>query len=624
MPQSDVRIIVADAGQGSRRWIVDCLADLPVESVARAKDLFASLDETAPQVVIIGATLADKDGPSLVAELKGELGAVYQAVVLLYLATPGAPEPPPGSVFYTLRPSLPPKDVRALVDSAIKKARAGGEEARAMSATGVWRLQKVLDVSQRLAVESDLERAGHMATDALIDFLGAVRAHCLFHDAESGSLFVAGVEGDERAAEGGIAGFAARTGRAIAVARAASDPRYLKAIDDPTGSGEEQLAAQPVAGPNGEIHAVLVAVRERRQPPFSGRDLEMLASLAEQWGPLLHQLALRAQTRSALEAQRRDSAADPSGHPFREQALEVYLAAGREGDVLRIQPGWMRWAYWALVLVFAAFVAYAALGSVREYASGPAVIRQIGRVEVTAPRAGTVTSIEVVPGQPVDKGQVLARFYDAAEAADLARLEEEFQNALIERMRDLADDNVRRTLASKKAELERARAQVEERTIRAREPGTVGDVRAHPGENLEPGAVILAITRGEAALEIVGLLPGQRRPQLQPGQRLRFALRGERGVYADTVLGAVDAAVVGPQEARRTLGPELADTVSIPGPVVVVRARLPRATFAARGQLYRYHDGMSGQADVVVDRERIAFVLFPGLKEIGPFLEDLR
>jgi membrane fusion protein (multidrug efflux system) len=72
--------------------------------------------------------------------------------------------------------------------------------------------------------------------------------------------------------------------------------------------------------------------------------------------------------------------------------------------------------------------------------------------------------------------------------------------------------------------------------------------------------------------------------------------------------------VVGPAEARRYLGDEIADAVQFTGPVVRVEAHLNSPTFEAEGKLRRYHDGMLANAEVRTRSERVLVTLIPALK----------
>src|SRR5690349_18256177 len=100
------------------------------------------------------------------------------------------------------------------------------------------------------------------------------------------------------------------------------------------------------------------------------------------------------------------------------------------GDLLRISPAWLRWSYRLLLIVFAVGLIYAAVGTVNEYATGPAIVRIDGRADITARIAGTVATVNVAPGERVHAGDLLVTFYTADEAADLDRIRQEFDEQL--------------------------------------------------------------------------------------------------------------------------------------------------------------------------------------------------
>lgn len=66
------------------------------------------------------------------------------------------------------------------------------------------------------------------------------------------------------------------------------------------------------------------------------------------------------------------------GNPsiFRKEALEYYQDHRRqEGDLLRITPRWTGWAYRSLIAMLVISILFCLLGTVSEYASGPALVR---------------------------------------------------------------------------------------------------------------------------------------------------------------------------------------------------------------------------------------------------------
>ena len=73
-------------------------------------------------------------------------------------------------------------------------------------------MQAILEVSRKLAVQRDLKGAARIANDAVLELIGADRAYCMYHDSESGALWVEGDDDHDGNAGRGLAGFAARTG----------------------------------------------------------------------------------------------------------------------------------------------------------------------------------------------------------------------------------------------------------------------------------------------------------------------------------------------------------------------------------------------------------------------------
>jgi membrane fusion protein (multidrug efflux system) len=301
---------------------------------------------------------------------------------------------------------------------------------------------------------------------------------------------------------------------------------------------------------------------------------------------------------------------------YRKEALEHHAGAQETGRVLRLSPGWTHWAFWLLLAVVGFYGAFGVFGWISEYASGPAVVRAENRVEVTALSAGRVTSVEVQPGQRVKEGQILVRFFAGQEQAALERFHQEFELHLMRRMRDLSDEGASQVLSTLRAEKELAEFQLEQRVVRAPLAGVVSDVRIRRGQHLSEGEVVVSLVQEDSPLEIIAMLPGGSRPLLSKGGTLRMELQGFPYQYQELIIDEVGDELVGPGEVRRYLGPELAESLTVTGAVVLVRAHTPSRFFEADGRRLAYVDGMLATAHARVKTERIVTTIIPGLKAL--------
>lgn len=301
---------------------------------------------------------------------------------------------------------------------------------------------------------------------------------------------------------------------------------------------------------------------------------------------------------------------------FREEALRYRALAGAEGDVLRLSPDWTRWAYWLLVAVFVVGFVYCIVGTLHEYATGPAVVWISGRTHVTATVSGTVSSIEVKPGQKVESGQLLVRFSSAVETAELARIDREFELQLAKSLSDPADQSAKAALTTLRTQREVAAARLEQLSIRATQTGFIGDVRIRSGQLLSAGDVVVTLLGEGQRCSIVAMLPAQYRPQLRPGHAMRFEVKGYSYAYQEMTITSVSAQIIGPNEVKRYLGQEIQDTVAVEGPVVLVEATPSSTTFTVDGEAFDFYHGMNGTAEARVRTESILFSLVPSLRTI--------
>ncbi len=552
------------------------------------------------------------DGLALIAVGEERLEAVLAALPegvppVVVFGRPVATADP--RIAHIVRRQVPLDALRALLLSLAEgRAMFAPPPVAPVSESSARHLQRAFALSRRLAAAQDLTATERIAVDAVTELCGADRAACLFFDAGEGSLWseekLKGPQGDDRRAVAGIAGFVARTGMPVATAAAADDPRGLPAIDDAT----ERLIAHAVLGARGQVHAVLLAARSGKRPPFGEEETASLGAFAGMIAPFLDQLSTHIETQALLETPEEERL-------FRQEAIEAQ-ALPRWGDVIRVTPGWVNWAYWALLALLLASVAYISIGTVSTYSAGPAIVRSTSRSEITARTAGNVSEVRVAPGDRIAAGAVIARLDDADARGRIDRTQREFETQLRNHMVNPADAAADAALQRLRLDLERDRLALEERLVRAPGAGVVTDVRVRTGQRVEPGAVVASVSDGAGGLELAALLPGSDRPQLAPGMALRLELSGYRYAYQTFIIESVSEDVIAPGEALRILGPDVVGGMQLSGPVVLVRARIPGYQFEVDGETFRYHDGMQGLAEVEVREERILYALVPGLRRL--------
>jgi multidrug resistance efflux pump len=300
---------------------------------------------------------------------------------------------------------------------------------------------------------------------------------------------------------------------------------------------------------------------------------------------------------------------------FRKQALEFHRLGGVRGDVLHITPamlGAMQALLFAIAVVGLTFVCTA---EVRRYSNGPAVVLLDGRHDVTADRPGVIGSIDARVGQRVHAGDVLVHLSAQSETVELAAIERELEDQLLLLMRQPDDHAARDALIALRARRDVAETALERSVLHASDDAEVVDLRVRVGQRVEPGTPLLALQGAARNVQLTALLPGPDRPRIRAGMPLRVRLSGFERASLELQVESVDEQVLGPREAMRAIGPELADAFEVSGPIVLVHARLPLDGLKVRGVQYRLHHGMPGQAEIAVEREPVLFAWLPGLRE---------
>ncbi|MCH9687606.1 MAG: HlyD family efflux transporter periplasmic adaptor subunit [Deltaproteobacteria bacterium] len=469
-------------------------------------------------------------------------------------------------------------------------------------------VRHALDLARRVAYHDNLGRACEALRGAVQELCDADRAHVVLCDVTHGVAWRQEQPDLELPLQHGLVAHVVRHGRAWATTHAAADQGYYRPLDDPAGTGREAMLLHPVWGRTGEIHAVLVAVRREGRLGFSSLDLFKTGVLANAVGSSFDQLAWRAEA-EALIAQ------DPDQGRL-QQARRSQAERSRRGDVVRVTPRWIGATFWALLVVVIACIVGLGLARTGRYAHGVAVVRAQGRTEVTAAESGPLIAVHVEPGQHVEAGQVLAQLDDHDAQAQLQRLERAYAAQLRQRMLDPNDVSGHQALAGLRREREAALESIERREIRAPVAGRVADVRLRPGQPIAAGQPVLVLVDDSRPLEVVALLPGHERPELATGMTLRLELAGYPYAYQYLAVAAVDDQVIGPAEAQRLLGPQIADSLPVQGALTVVRAPLPSLEFSTEQGPRSFHDGMQGMAELRLRDEPVVFRLLPALRQL--------
>jgi len=302
---------------------------------------------------------------------------------------------------------------------------------------------------------------------------------------------------------------------------------------------------------------------------------------------------------------------------FRQEALQHHARPEAQGTLLHLSPLWARTAYWiVLVLVVTSGVSLA-LVDINDYAQGPCFIQVKGVEDVTSTGGGKVSRVLVTRGQKVRAGDPLVELYSSLENVERGRLEQEFRSQLAATLLNPLNTAAQQSLSNLRSALELSQARLAERSVRAPYDGIINDVRVREGQFMAAGEVVASVMREGTEGFALALVPGRYRPMIKQGQGFRLELEGFPYLYQELTVASLSDELVGPNEVRRYLGPDLGDAVQIEGPVMVVEARLPASTFRSDGRDYPYYTGMPGIARVKVRARNGWVTLLPILEYLG-------
>jgi multidrug efflux pump subunit AcrA (membrane-fusion protein) len=362
-----------------------------------------------------------------------------------------------------------------------------------------------------------------------------------------------------------------------------------------------------------ETVAVIILTRNPRNPAYLPIEQLAMLGLARESASILHHLAVQ-------HLQRASEIKADKGGLYRGEALEAHRTRGQEGSLIQLSPAWIRRAYPMLIGTLLIALLFTVFITIPTYSTGSGIVILDG-MSVTAPAAGTVDQVLVAPGQAVKTGTILVRMASAFENDDLINAKTELANATRLWLFDQTDENVKKQLASVYARMVTAQSKVDQRTIRAKKPGTVSDIRVRQGALLQPGDHILSIidpARSEP--EIWAFLPAKDRPRLRIGMPLQVELSGYTKSREQAIITFVSPEATGSAEAQKTMGATIADAVGLPqgGSYVLVKARLPKRTFETEHHTFHYHHGMQATTEVKISSKPFLVTLLPALEKYLP------
>ena len=516
---------------------------------------------------------------------------------------------------YYLTPSpIPADELRKILRAALVEGRPSAPQRRPDAL-----LNRAIRDGQEVARHTDLVSLSLALQAAVLDLLHASHCHCLFYDPDTQTLISLGADGKEshrETATVGLASFVVRTGQSVLVDEVGREPRYDPDADTPEGDADMRFLGTPLVGPDGAPLGVVTALRPAAQPAFDETSKRVLEAFASQLGPVVSVRLDRWLRQSRGELMETETP-EFSSHLFRKPAVEAFRQGERgEGDVLRLSPFWMTLTYRLLIGVLVVGLLFGFFARAKQYADGPAVVVLSDTTPLSATAAGTVAEVVVAPGDRVGEGEIVLRFFERSEAAELERIEAELETQLRRRLRDPSDPSIEQSLISLRAQRDLALSRLAQRSVRAPQAGTVGDVRVQRGQPVIPGQVLVTLASESREPRVVAFVPGRFRPELEPGQTLYFTVNGYPYSQVALEIANVGREIVGPMEAQRILGTTTGDAVDLQGPVVPVFARLTVTHFEAGAEELPYHSGLWGTAEIPIRSQRLLSTFLPFLETV--------
>jgi membrane fusion protein (multidrug efflux system) len=275
---------------------------------------------------------------------------------------------------------------------------------------------------------------------------------------------------------------------------------------------------------------------------------------------------------------------------------------------VHLSPRWVRIAVPAILGMATLLTILAALVHVPSYSRGTVVVTMNGS-NVISNASGRITKVLVMPGQHVSAGDPLIILDATRERADFEQIDTIYRNQLSTFLFDTTDEAARQSLAGILAQRTSIAGALTAKTIAAPIDGVISTVLVTDSVNL--GEQVATIIPAGSEPSVVAFMPGSDLSRIKKGMLLRLELVGYQGVHEELEITDVGTEIIGPATARKVLGQKLADAVPLPPSIVIVKARLPAASFESAGKTYSYFDGMEAIGEIEVDTKSFLSVVIP-------------
>jgi len=483
-------------------------------------------------------------------------------------------------LFYLARGTLDPSSLVTLINAAIRRASNSVTYHPRLS-EGIIKIERLRDFYDQLTAQDDYATAGRLLADTARLCMRHCSTRFFIYDATTLTLMCASRSGEvvsEESASSGILGYVACTLASVNVSRAQTDPRYDAELDNPDGMEESlSLIAAPVLAGHDELLGVLAAVRPSQFGDFTAEEIALFHLLIDYATAPISTLYLRESIRK--EGLRAENLVNNAQEIYRPEAWAQHVSEGDStGSPLFERPRWLQVSHWLAVALLLFGVILLALARTDETVVGPAVIRAEQKVSVSANATGIIRTLNMVAGDRVHAGIVLATVYEPGGQTTVDQL----------------------------------RAQV-----RAPSDGVVGDVRVRLGQQVALGDQVASIIAENSGYEVVALLPGSSAPNVGAGMSIVLKVDGFADAREVLQIQRVSPQVLGPHEAARYVGRESTDPLIVSGPVVIATSRIPSETFTSRNRSYRFSDGLPAHVEVTLRSGSLLTTLAPALKGIA-------